>query len=493
MNISFNEIPNNTRTPGVFIEIDHTKSGGIGTEQHRLLLIGQRETLNTGVLHEPVRLGSQAGDQVATLWGEHSMLHMMASAARTASANVDIWAMAVEFPPMNNATAAKAVVQIETSGAQESGSLNVYIAGFPIRVPVAAGESADTLTNRLFEIISNTPGVPVYAVYVAKAGGPVCELTCSWSGTSGNQLDLRLNHYTGEKIPQGVTVTLTPFVGGTGVVDITPALDAIISQQYYSIVCPYTDPDSLLELELEMDRRYQAMVAKTGHVFNVVSGSHSQLTSFGNGRNSPHLSTFGAYRFLTAPWVIASVWATVVEYYGSQDPARPFTTLPLPGVIAPSDKDQFSREERNQLLFDGISTFTVSQGGQVLIEQVLTNYQVNSYNLPDEAYLKLNTKWTADYMRERFSSAVASAFPRYKLGDFSLPGQPIATEASVRGVLVAEAIKLYNEGLLEDLEDFKAKLIVRRSPDNNQRMNAVLSPNLVNQFDVFAGSLQFIL
>jgi phage tail sheath gpL-like len=284
-----------------------------------------------------------------------------------------------------------------------------------------------------------------------------------------------------------------PFAGGAGVVDITPVIDAVSTQQYYSIVCPYTDPDSLLELELDMARRYDAMINDTGHVFNVVCGTHSELTTFGNGRNSPHLSTLGAYRFLTTPWVIGAVWGTVVEYYGSQDPARPFTTLPLPGVIPPTDKDQFERLERNQLMYDGISTITVSQGGQVLIEQVLTNYQVNAYNLPDEAYLKLNTKWTADYMRERFCSAVAAAFPRYKLGDFSFPGQPIATEDSVRAVLVAEAIKLNTEGLLEDLEDFKARLIVARSPKNNQRMNAVLSPNLVNQFDVFAGSLKFIL
>lgn len=492
MNIAFNDIPNNTRTPGVFIEIDHTQAGGIGTDQHRLLLIGQRSTANTGVLHEAVRLGSQAADQVATLWGSGSMLHMMASAARAANASVDIWAIAVDAPT-GSPVAAGAGITFEDGDALESGMLNVYIAGTSIRMSVALGDTPTELTARLVGMINALPDLPVTAAVSQVVDTDSCLLTCKWPGTTGNHIDLRLNHYTGEKTPAGLLVTLTPFANGTGVVDITPALDAIVSQQYYSIACPYIDPGSLLELEEEMARRYGPMVAKTGHVFNVFSGTHSEMTTFGNGRNSPHLSTFGAYKFLTAPWVIGAAWGTVVEYYGAQDPARPFTTLPLPGVLAPNDKDQFSREERNQLLYDGISTFTVSQGGQVLIEQVLTNYQVNGYNLPDEAYLKLNTKWTADYMRERFTSAVAAAFPRYKLGDYSFPGQPIATESSVRGVLVSEAIKLNNEGLLEDLEDFKAKLIVQRDPANSQRMNAVLSPNLVNQFDVFAASLQFIL
>ncbi|HWH86356.1 MAG TPA: phage tail sheath subtilisin-like domain-containing protein [Pseudomonas sp.] len=494
MDISFDGIPDNTRTPGAFMEIDHTQAGGVGTEQHRLLLIGQRNASSTGVLHEAVRMGSQADDQAATLWGAGSMLHSMAKAARAANANVDIWAVALDTSASGN-DAATGLIRFTDGTALENGMVNLYIAGTAVRIPVSVGDTSDDLAWELTVKINGMPELPVRATYsTGNVGAADCSLQCKWAGAIGNLVTIRLNHYSGETTPAGVVITTTAFLQeGNGLIDITPALDAIVAQQYYSIACPFIDPDTLVELETEMDRRYGPMVSKTGHVFNVLNAPHSALTSFGNSRNSPHLSTLGGWGFLTAPWVIGAVWATVVEYYGSQDPARPFTTLPLPGVLAPHEKDLFDREERNQLLYDGISTFTVSQSGQVLIEQVITNYQVNSYNLPDEAYLKLNTKWTVDYMRERFCNAVVAAFPRYKLGDYSAPGQPVATVESVRGVLVAEAIKLNNEGLLEDLENFKATLIVQRSTTNKNRINAVLSPNLVNQFDIFVGSIKFII
>lgn len=483
-NVSFNEIPDNIRVPGIYIEIDPSKAvGGSATMERRLLLIGQRTQAGQVAALTPIRLGSQAGDQAAAAFGQGSMLHAMAAAARTAREYVDIWAIALDDNDEGQQATGKITFSASPTG---SGTLALYIGGERVQMGVVAGDSVNGLASRLAELINNAM-LPVTAAAVA---GEVT-LTCRWKGETGNDLDLRLNYYAGEQTPAGLGITLTAMAGGTGNPDVQPALDAIAGQQYYSIVCPYTDGANLTALEADMTERWGPMEVMTGHVFNAYRGNHAQLTTWGSSRNSPHISTLGLHDVPNPVWVAAAIWGTVIEYYGSQDPARPFRSLVLTGLLPPAEKNRFTRPERNLMLYDGISTFTVDSGGQVLIEVVITNYQKNSFGLPDIGLLRLETKWTADLMRYRFNAAVARDYPRHKLGDRAIPGQAIATLTTIRATLIGEAERLSDDGLLEDMEGFKEGLLLKRSTANPNRVNAVMPPNLVNQFDIFAAAVQF--
>lgn len=484
-NISFNEIPDNIRVPGIYLEIDPSKAAGGGAVmERRLLLIGQRLASGTVDALTAIRLGSQAGDQAAAAFGEGSMLQAMAGAARKANAYVDIWAIALDD---DDAGVAAAGIITLTGTATASGVLALYIGGELVRIAVAAAESATTLAGRLAKAITANRALPVTATTEQGA----VALVCRWKGETGNDLDLRLNYY-GEQTPTGLTVEIAAMAGGAANPDVQDALDAIAGQQYYSIACPLLDGPNLAALEADMVERFGPMDTLTGHVFNARTGNFAELSTWGNTRNSPHCSTLGLYDVPTAPWVVSAVWATVAESSGANDPARPFRSLALPGVLPPPEKSRFIRPERNLLLFDGISTFTVDQGGQVLIEVIITNYQTNSFGLPDISLLRLETKWTADLIRFRFHAAIARDYPRHKLGDVAVPGQAYATETTVRATLIAEAVKLATQdGLLENLEGFKRDLLIKRSTQNPNRMNAVLPPDLVNQFDIFAASVQY--
>ena len=484
-NVSFNEIPDNMRVPGIYIEIDPSKAvSGSATMERRLLLIGQRLTSGQVQALKPIRLGSQASDQAAAAFGQGSMLHAMAAAARKAREYVDIWAIALD----DAEAGASAEGKVTLSGSPTvSGTLALYVGGERVQTAITAGDTVSALATRLAAAVNANPSLPV----TATAGSAVVTLTCRWKGETGNDLDLRLNYYDGEQTPAGLAVALVPMTGGTANPDVQGVLDAIAGQQYYSIVCPYTDGANIVALEMDMADRFGPMEVMTGHVFNARRGNHAELTTWGSNRNSPHLSTFPVHEMPNPIWVVCAVWGSMVEYYGAQDPARPFRSLPLPGVLPPPEKSRFTRAERNQLLYDGISSFTVDDGGQVLIEVVITNYQKNTFGLPDIALLRLETKWTADLMRYRFGAAVARDYPRHKLGDTALPGQAIATETTIRATLIGEAERLWLDGLLEDLEGFKKALLVKRSAANPNRVNAVLPPNLVNQFDIFAAAVQF--
>lgn len=484
-NVSFNEIPDNIRVPGIYLEIDPSKAmGGSATMERRLLLIGQRTDAGQVEALKPVRLGSQAGDQAAAAFGRGSMLHAMAAAARKAREYVDIWAIALD----DNSEGQAAVGSVEFSGMPlENGTLALYVGGARVQMGVVGGDTASSLAARLAVLINAAEDLPI----TATSQDAVVTLTCRWKGETGNDLDLRLNYYDGERTPSGLGAELTAMAGGSANPDVQTALDAIAGQQYYSIICPYTDGANLVALEDEMIERWGPMEVMTGHVFNAYRGNHAQLTTWGDARNSPHISTLGLHDVPNPVWVAAAVWGTVVEYYGSQDPARPFRSLVLTGLMPPAEKSRFTRAERNLLLYDGISTFTVDSGGQVLIETVITNYQKNSFGLPDISLLRLETKWTADLMRFRFNAAVARDYPRHKLGDRAIPGQAIATLTTIRATLVGEAERLADDGLLEDIEGFKEGLLLKRSTANPNRVNAVLPPDLVNQFDIFAAAVQF--
>ncbi|MCZ7009896.1 phage tail sheath subtilisin-like domain-containing protein, partial [Salmonella enterica] len=78
----------------------------------------------------------------------------------------------------------------------------------------------------------------------------------------------------------------------------------------------------------------------------------------------------------TPPWI----WAAVVAGVDAKepDPARPRQTLPLPGCLAPAEADRFTREERDILLHEGVSTYVVDAGGLARIERLITTYQTNA-------------------------------------------------------------------------------------------------------------------
>jgi len=62
-------------------------------------------------------------------------------------------------------------------------------------------------------------------------------------------------------------------------------------------------------------------------------------------------------------------------------------------------------------------------------------------------------------------------------------------------VIRSELIALFREweeaGLAEGFEQFKTDLIVERNGSDPNRVDAIIPPDVINQFRVFAGQVQF--
>jgi phage tail sheath gpL-like len=489
-NIPFLTIPLDWRVPGAYIEIDHTKAvRGLPVMPHKILVLGQR--LSTGTVAAGVLTRVSRKEDGINYFGRGSMLAQQIEAALKVNPFTEMWALALDD---NGAGVAAAQTVTFTGAPTESGTLYLYIGGRRLTVGVTAGQTVTQIATAVAAAINADADGAVTAT--SNAGVVTC--AARHKGVEGNKIDYRVNYYSGEFLPKGLAVAFASSVAGTGNPDVTSAITAMSTLNPYTILSGVTDAANVVLLENELQSRWGGMDMRTGHLFGHISDTFANLATYGAARNSPHSTFSGLHKSPSLPWVISAQFGAAVEFAGANDPARPFRSIALPSVLAPAEADRFTDTERNNLLHDGISTITFDQAGNAQIEQVITTYQQNSFGMEDVSLLKLNTKWTVDYLRYAFRMAVLRDYPRHKLaGDDVLgriqPGQPIATPKLIRNTLIGEAIKLERAGLLEDLDQFIRDLIVVRSTSDVNRVNAILPPNVVNQFDVFAAAVQFIL
>lgn len=489
-NITFLTIPTDWRVPGQYIEIDHTRAvRGLPGMPRRILLIGQRLAaggVNAGVLTRITRK-----EDGVNYFGRGSMLAQMINAAIRVNPYTEMWALALD--DLGAGVAATSTITV-TGLPTEAGTAYLYVGGRRVAVGVAAGQSPADIAASIAAAVNADLDMPV----TATVDSGLVTLTARHKGAEGSGIDVRWNYYDGEAMPKGVAMAIATGVAGTGNPDVLYAIAAMSTGAFYTIAMPWTDAANMVSMEGELQSRWGGMDMRTGHVFGFKNGTASGLSTYGSARNSAHSTVFGLNKSPTLPWVIAAQAAAAVEFSGGNDPAIPFRGIELPDVLAPAEADRFMATERNNLLRDGISTIIFDESGKAMIEQVITTYQTNSFGLDDRSLLKVNTKWTVDYMRYAFRFAVARDYPAHKLADDSVleriaPGQKITTPKLVGNTLIATAMQLEYVGLLEDLAAFKRDLKVVRSEADECRVNAILPPNVVNQFDVFAAAVQFIL
>ena len=488
-NITFNTIPIDIRTGGQFIEIDNSKAlgGNLIAQARRMLFIGNKLASGTAAVATPVRINSPA--QAAEYFGRGSVLHEMLRGARQVNKETDMWAIGLD----DLVAGVKATQMLTITGpATGAGTLALRLNGELVSIGISSGDAATAVAANVVTAVTAFLDGPV----TATSALGVVTFTARHKGVFGNDIDIRINYQADEVLPAGLTAVVAAGVVATGNPDVADALAAIVNESYYTIVMPYNDNTNVDKLKVELSSRFGGMDMRTGHLFAGKAGTHAALTTYGSARNNVHETIFGATRPPQGAYNWAARMASVVEFNGAIDPARPFKTLEVPGLLAPAEGDRFTRPERELLLRDGISTFEVAQDGTVLIEQVITTYQTNPQGIDDVSYLMLNTKWTADFMRFSFRVDQALAFPRHKLADDGTnfdEGQAVATPRVIKSVLVATARKLEKVGILENFALFKKQVQVVRSMVDRNRVNAIIPADCVNQFNVFAGSVQFIL
>lgn len=487
MAISFDQITPNLRVPFVYAEFDSSNALGAATLMpFKSLVCGQKLAAGTQAELTPVRITSP--EQAVTLFGAGSMLAQALAAYKLNDEMTEVWAMAVD----DLTAGVKATGTLTVTGAAtESGTLCLYIGGRRIRVAVASGDQPTAIATAIAAAVNAETDSPCTAT--SNAG--VVTLSAQHKGEAGNGIDVRLNYYS-ESTPAGVAVAIVAMSGGTGNPDADEIIAAMADVQYHIICWPWTDTASLVAIEEELLDRSGPLRMIEGQAICAATGTHGTLGTLGDSRNSQHLTIMHAHGTPTPTWALAAAVAAAAAYYGNIDPARPFQTLPLSGVLPPAQADRFTLAENNLLLFDGISTFTVDAGGVVRLQRLITTYKVNAAGADDVAYLDLNTPLTLSYLRYSFRSYILRKYPRHKLADDGNnfgPGQAVMTPKLGRAEAIAWYTEMVTLGLVENIDAFKAALLCERNATDRNRLDWLLPTDLVNQLVVGAAKISFIL
>lgn len=488
MAISFNRIPSTIRVPGVLAEFSSERAvRGVQLKPYRALLIGQKLSAGSVAELTPTVLSSVA--QATAYFGAGSQLAGMAEAWFANNAFTQLYAIAFNDP--SGGAAAEGELAI-TGPASAPGSLYLLIAGRRVVVNVASAATATTIAAAVAAAINARTDLPV----TATADTGTVTVVCRHDGTLGNSIDLRLNYYSGEELPAGVGVTITAMADGAGVVDLDDVWPVLGEEQFDVIAAPYLDAPNLTSIETELADRWEPPRMIEGIAFSATPAAHAAALTLGDSRNSRHLSIMSAFGSPTPFWEWAAAVAAVTAFYANIDPARPLQTLPLAWLKPAKIADRFSLSERNQLLYDGISTHVVAAGDVIRLERVITTYQENQFGAPDPSYLDVETPLTLGFLRYALRQRFMLRFPRHKLGDDDArfgPGQAVVTPQVARGEIIAWAGEMEALGLVEGIDAFTDALIVERNPTDPNRLDIDLPPDLVNQARLFAAKISFLL
>jgi phage tail sheath gpL-like len=496
MAISFNQIPANLRVPGVYVEVDNTRAqSGLAQLNTRILVFGQRLATGTVLAHVPTLVTSKA--QAVQYFGQGSMLANMFATLFDNNPYTEKWAIAVD----DNGAGVKAAGLIDFAGsaATESGTLNIYIGGELIQVAIAAGDDDNTIATATAAAINANLDLPVTATVLDDDDDNSVTVTYRHKGAVGNELNMRLNYrgaLGGEATPAGVTVALTQLTSGATNPTLTSAIAAIPDEIYNYWLMPYVDATSLAAMEGELSSRWSPLQMLEGHCFTAASDTVSNLSTLGNSRNSQFMTILDTSNDSPTPcYLWAAAMAGQVAYAATNDPARPFGTLPLVGVKAPRPENRRTMSERNTLLYDGISTHKVTRSGEVQLERIITTYQLNASDMPDASYLEANTMFVVSYLRQDLRAELTQKFPRQKLADDGTrfgAGQAIITPKLVKAIIVARAGLWEEAGLIENIAQLKQDLIVERSQVDRTTINIMVPPDIINPLHIFATMLSFI-
>jgi phage tail sheath gpL-like len=498
MAIPFQHIPSNLRVPLFYAEVSNSQAN-TSTQNQRTLIIGQITA--SGIAPPNVPLQCLGAQDAITQGGAGSMLALMTQ-AYLANDNFGT----VYYLPLSDAggsTAATGTI-VFTASPTAAGTIALYIAGQAVPVAVTASQATTSIATAVAAAINAITSLPV----TASASTSTVTITAVNKGLCGNDIDVRFNYIgpsNNEFTPAGLTYTQTGTASGSGYLlaggatnpTLTTALSNLGSQPFDFIVSPYTDATSMTAISAflnDTSGRWSYVNQLYGHVFMASRGTSGTLTTLGTTVNDQHSTIMGFYDSPTPNWVWAAAMTGAAAGSLKVDPAIPLQTVPVYGVLQPPAINQFSLSQRNTLLWGGISTFTVDQGGLVHLENVITTYQKNGFGVADNSYLEIETMFTLMYVLRFLQGVVTSKYARVKLAADGTPiaaGSAVVTPSIVKGDLIAAYQQLCFAGECQNPTAFAQGLIVQINATNPNRLDVLYPAILIGQLREFALLAQF--
>lgn len=377
MSIAFTTVPSNAVASGVFIE-QEAVLGSFGS-----LLIPQKIALfgqyNNGKSPEDYVPRQVSGpDEVASITGNGSMLHLMAVKAFLQNQGVPVYI--IPLPAHVSGVAAQG--SITASGTcTGAGNIALFVAGQRVAVAIALGDNATTVATKIATRIAALVKLPVTETH----SSAVVTLTAKWKGVTGNDINLAVDLDANDDLdePLGIALSLSQMTGGLNNPDATSAFDGLGNSFFTQVAFPYTDSANLTLLDAYWEARIAASVKKPfiAIIGNVEARATYQSTV--QGRNSPAETYCNVQVSPNLPLEIAAAAVAACSASASSDVARPWKNLKLRGIRA-GVLPEFTWEEHNNVQLAGGGTTVPMADGTVIIKDLVTTSKTNELGAEDD-------------------------------------------------------------------------------------------------------------
>ena len=436
-----------TRTVGVDVVYQDTRSGTIGLLPQRIAVIGQGES---GVSYgtAPRRVTSAA--EAPGLWGQRSPLYLMLRELFNRIPEDSVGAAEVTVYPVQEAgSAAFAVGDITPSGtATRTAYFQIVcngIKGEKFAVAAGAVVPATVITSMIasFNAVAYMPAV-------ASDGTTKCTITSSWKGASANALSLSV---IGD-MDAGVVFGITQPTGGAINPPIGGAL-ALFGTRWETLVLnqmEFDDTTTLDALQTAGESRWDELVkmpfvAFTGNTQPSVLTATSVSSVRRTDRVNAYLTAPGAAEL---PFVVAAAQLAKVARTANSNPATGYGAIPVPSLTPGSDSVQWTQPQRNAAKAAGCSTSVVVDG-EVQVNDVVTFYRPTGEDPPAyrEVVQIVKLMNAVNVINTRFSRREWAAAPL--LPDRAVTTNPNARKPkSAKAAIYSDLIGLQSAAIITD-------------------------------------------
>jgi phage tail sheath gpL-like len=481
-------IPSNIVSPLFGFDV---QSAGQFENELRVLILGH--TTGSGSMVDGQISACNSQIEARNLAGGGSMLEDMYLLARRNAPAQEIWLGCVD----DSGTAE--VRTLTVSGTFTAGGLGVVqIAGETVSFDIPPGSTTSAVATALAAAINgyynrfNYRSLP----FTATSSAAVVTLTARHTGAYSTGIDIYVpivdggNALTG-KLAQAVTTA------GSGTPSIANALASLSDEPFDIILCPFGDTTNhsyLQSLLSETSGRWAFNRQIYGHGFTVKTETGSNLTSYSLAKDTWHLTSIprfssggfaepdflwlSGYTARMAPWLGGG---------GNGDVSRNQTGLIIEGLTPPRDRAYWMSDysTRDAFLKAGLSTWTVTRGGQVAIDKCVTHHQTTN-GAPDTTFRDVQRIYQMTYALRKFRADLAYEHSNKAIADDNPDNlDAITTTNAIRDTLFHSYESM--SGVLENAGTALENMVVTRDSDNPNRVNVALPLDFVNPLDIFAG------
>lgn len=365
----------------------------------KIVLIGVADaTLLAGDLtaDEPFRVFNAGA--VGTLCGTGTMIHRLAQKSFKGSGGIETWVIPQDEGGTDVAATGTITVTVSTV---KAGDIYIYISGDGdnvVKASIATGATDAEIATAIAAAINKNKNLPV----TASATLAVVTLTSVSKGAWGNDITI-VPGLGGESLPSGVSLAVVDMTGGSGVADISTALEAMgvgdssNEEHFTALIHGYGKDTATLDAISQyvgegntLEGCYDELVGRPfrslcGDVTNdlAISITVADLRTEDRANGSVHVPNSPNH-----PAEIAALAMALMESANIERAAAGYIDIVLDGVFPGATRWTDQYDNRDAAVKGGLSTTTV-KNGKVYMQDMVTYYRPVTVAVENNGYRRM--------------------------------------------------------------------------------------------------------